>query len=114
MTPTMFIFAIFFTFVGWFVFSPLMSRSSTNMNMILDNTPDSQKILQQKRSSLMLTLKELDFDFEMGKLSKEDYQSLKRKYEQETIDVLRQIDVEKALWDKFQKDLDKKLEKKNA
>jgi hypothetical protein len=114
MTPTLFIFAVFLIFVGWFVFSPLMNHSSTNMNMILDNTPDSQKLLQQKRSSLMLTLKELDFDFEMGKLSKEDYQSLKKKYEQETIDVLRQIDVEKDLWDKFQNDLDKKLEKKNA
>ncbi|MCC7460401.1 MAG: hypothetical protein IT286_03775, partial [Proteobacteria bacterium] len=64
--------------------------------------------------NLMLTLKELDFDFEMGKLSKEDYQLLKKKYEAETIDVLRQIDVEKDAWDKFQKALDKKMEKKNA
>ncbi len=60
----------------------------------------------------MLTLKDLDFDFETGKLSKENYQSLRTKYEQETIDVLRQIDVEKDLWEKFQNNLDQTLAKK--
>ena len=114
MTSTLFIFAIFFVFVGWFVFSPLMQRSSVNLDMILDGTPDPQKAMQNKRSELMLTLKELDFDFEMGKLSKEDYRSLKSRYESETIDVLRQIDAEKEQWDKFQKSLDRKLGKKDA
>ena len=60
----------------------------------------------------MMSLKDLDFDFETGKLSKEDYQGLRKKYEAETIDVLKQIDAEKELWDKFQDKLDQTLAKK--
>ncbi len=111
MSPSVFLFAIFFCWVAWFVFSPIFRSDQTDLNMILDNTTDTQKALQQKRSELMLTLKETDFDYEMGKLSKEDYQSLKRKYESETIEVLRQIDVEKDAWDKFQAQLNQKLGK---
>jgi|JI10StandDraft_1071094.scaffolds.fasta_scaffold56469_3 hypothetical protein len=109
MSPTIFLFGVLFCLAGWFVFSPLFRDSQTDLNMILDNTIDSQKALQQKRSELMLTLKELDFDFEMGKLSKEDYVGLKKKFEAETIDILRQIDFEKSSWDKFQKQIDEKL-----
>jgi hypothetical protein len=108
------LFSVVFMALAWFVFSPLLQNEKTDLAMILDHTNDSQKTLQQKRSILMLTLKELDFDFEMGKLSKEDYQSMKKKYEYETIEVLREIDVEKDAWEKFQRKLDQKLEKHGA
>jgi hypothetical protein len=114
MNPSIFIFAILFCFSVWFVFSPLLRNSRTDLNIILDNTPDSQKLLQQKRSELMLTLREMDFDYEMGKLSKEDYVDLKKKYESETIDILRQIDFEKSAWNKFQQQIDEKLENHRA
>lgn len=112
MSPTIFLFGVFFCFLAWFIFSPMFRNKGRDLNMVLDSTPDTQKNLQSKRSELMLTLRELDFDFEMGKLSKEDYTNLKKKYEAETIDILRQIDAEKDAWDKFQSKLDQKLEKK--
>lgn len=114
MSSTIFIFIIIVFVAVWIAFSPIFKNSETDLNMILDNTPDTQRNLQLKRSELMLTLKELDFDFEMGKLSKEDYISLKKKYENETIGVLRQIDFEKIAWEEFQKQLDQKLEQKDA
>ncbi len=114
MTPSIFLFGALFCLAGWYVFSPLLRDSQTDLNMILDNTTDTQKALQQKRSELMLTLKELDFDYEMGKLSKEDYIDLKKKYEGETIEILRQIDFEKSSWNKFQKQIDEELEKKRG
>ncbi len=78
----------------------------------MDEVPDTQKTLQLRRSELMLTLKDLDFDFETGVLSKEDYKALRDRYQQETVQVLKQIDDEKDQWDRFKKNLDAKLEKK--
>jgi len=114
MNPSIFIFGVLFCLVAWFVFSPLFRSAATDLGMILDNTVDLQKNLQQKRSELMLTLKELDFDFEMGKLSKEDYIALKKKYEAETIETLKHIDLEKLSWDEFQNEIDRKMEKLDA
>lgn len=50
-----------------------------------------QELLQQKESAYT-TIKELDFDYRMGKLSSEDYKALRTKYEQQAISFLKQLD----------------------
>lgn len=114
MTTDFFLFLIFFCWIAWFVLSPLYRNIKTDISMYIDEAPDTQKILQQKRSELMLTLKDLDFDFETGVLSKEDYKTMRDKYQQETIHILHQIDIEKEKWEEFKKDLNQKLDKNEA
>jgi zinc ribbon protein len=50
------------------------------------------KSLNSEKESLYSALKELDFDYSMGKLSKEDYGELERKYKAQAVFVLREID----------------------
>ncbi len=57
-------------------------------------TPQSQRqqeLLSQKESTYA-AIKELDFDYRMGKLSAEDYKALRDQYEQQAILLLKQLD----------------------
>lgn len=111
MTLTILFFAAFFLAILWVVFHPLLQEEGTNLQILLDDVPDESKKLQARRSELMRTLKEMDFDYEMGKLSKEDYQILRKKFEQETVETLKAIDLDKMQRDEFQTKLEKKLKK---
>ncbi len=50
-----------------------------------------QELLHQKESAY-LAIKELDFDYHMGKLSPEDYKDLRAKYERQAVSLLKQLD----------------------
>lgn len=49
--------------------------------------------LLSRKETLYSTLKDLDFDYKMGKLSPEDYEELKRQYEGEAISLLQEMDA---------------------
>ena len=112
MTAELVIFILAVALLVWFIANPMIRREKNDFSILLDDMPDSQTELQLKRSQLMLSIKELDFDYETGKLSKEDYKQMRGKVELETIGVLKNIDEEKTQWDKFQKELEQKLKKK--
>lgn len=48
--------------------------------------------LLSEKESLYATIKELDFDHEMGKLSDEDYEQLKNEYTSKALTVLKALD----------------------
>lgn len=50
-----------------------------------------ENLVSQKEHTYA-AIKELDFDYNMGKLSEEDYQELKKQYKQKAVDILKQID----------------------
>lgn len=102
-------FLIFFGFAVYFIATPVIRHEGLDIDIELDNVPDVRKSLQSRRSELMLTLRELDFDLEMGKLSKEDYQLLRKKFELETVETLRKIDQENMQWDQFRTEVENKL-----
>jgi uncharacterized membrane protein len=54
--------------------------------------PQAQQELLFRKESAYAVIKELDFDYRMGKLSDEDYKLLRAKYEQQAISVLKQLD----------------------
>ncbi|NOY78212.1 MAG: hypothetical protein GXO76_10135 [Calditrichaeota bacterium] len=47
--------------------------------------------LNQKKNELLATLKELEFEHQMGKISLSDYNQLKQKYELETVQIFKDI-----------------------
>ena len=73
----------------------------------LQETPLEKKRYQ--KNNLILTLKELDFDFETGKLSEEDYKSLRTKYEQKTVSILKELETLEQDWKEVQGVVDQKL-----
>lgn len=58
------------------------------------NNPSEEKFrrLNFEKESLYTALKEVDFDYELGKLSKEDYEELQKKYKLEAASILKEID----------------------
>lgn len=65
--------------------------------------------LKDEKASIILALKELDFDYETGKLSKQDYKELRDKYESRAIEVMKVLeDVEKQ-WTKIQDEVTAQL-----
>jgi hypothetical protein len=55
-----------------------------------DSRPEAP--LLQERAQLYAELKELDFDFQAGKLAQSDYAALKREVENKAAGVLQQLD----------------------
>jgi rubrerythrin len=82
---------LIFTAVAGYVLYPLLRRppptktSDAKMNGAVGS-------LMEQRDAIYAALKELDFDFQTGKLSSEDYESLRQEYRQQAVAVLQQID----------------------
>lgn len=72
---------------------PLFSKKQPTVVAGLENMGQNglPHLLVQKEVAYA-TLKDLDFDFNTGKLSDEDYQQLKNRYEQEAMAILEKID----------------------
>ena len=48
--------------------------------------------LESRKGSALRAIKELEFDYETGKLSSEDYNSLKSRYEEEAVEVMKRLE----------------------
>ena len=58
-------------------------------------TPKPKEILEElknKKDGAYATIRELEFDLSMGKLTEEDFQVLKRQYTQEAIGYMKEMD----------------------
>jgi len=49
--------------------------------------------LEDRKNTIYASIKEIDFDYQMWKLSKEDYEELRTNYKQDAINVLQEIDA---------------------
>ncbi len=58
---------------------------------VVESDPD-RLALASKRERVLLTLKDLEFEYEMGKLSRGDYDDLRRFYEREAVRVLQELE----------------------
>ncbi len=57
-----------------------------------DPIEEKLRNLNSEKESLYSALKEIDFDFSTGKLSKEDYDELEKRYKAEAVFILKEID----------------------
>ncbi|MCX6044084.1 MAG: zinc ribbon domain-containing protein [Chloroflexi bacterium] len=71
-------------FVAWPLWHP-----STALRLD-DDSPLTELI--QRKDSVLLSIKELEFDYQTGKLSSEDYQRLDQRLRQQAISLLRQLE----------------------
>ncbi len=78
-----------------FVAYPLLTRRRHLLDLeeIFDlGDARQRRYLDGKKVSIMDNLKELDFEYEMGKLSDEDYNRLRQGYLQEAQETIQAID----------------------
>ena len=67
-----------------------------------EETRHRRKALQEKEE-IIETLKDIDMDFRMGKLSTQDYHSLKSDFEQRAVEVFQRVQALSAKGGKIRK-----------
>ncbi len=55
-----------------------------------DEVTDQEKALREKEN-IIDSLKDIEMDFRMGKLSTQDYQSLKLDFEQQAVEIFQRV-----------------------
>src|SRR3989304_6976825 len=87
------------TFIGLasllFIWYPFVRKSQVRQLQPLGEREQNLLELESQRDAAYAVIKELDFDYQTGKLSPEDYQSLRGRYEQTAIGILAKIDTVK-------------------
>ena len=73
-----------------FVGQPLLMRAFPSPSMAVARQ-DFERLSVQKET-LYSAIQDLDFDFQTGKVDREDYAALRHRLEAEAIQILRQID----------------------
>ena len=76
--------------LGFWILQPLLGREQFQT---AEYAPASElKDLLVLRDVAYDTLRDLEFDFRMGKMAEKDYQELKVRYQGEAAEILRQIE----------------------
>lgn len=74
-----------------FTLEPLFRQGDSRV--FIDNLGETElESLLQKKDAIYENMKDLEFEWKMGKLSEEDYQQLRDEYKAEAAQVLNRID----------------------
>jgi len=76
-----------------YVFRPLLSTASSPFLVDIDSRSTGLKRLLRRKETIYETIKDLDFEYKMGKPSDEDYQRLHQDYLTEASGVVNQIEA---------------------
>ena len=76
--------------VAWAVAAPLL-RAVAAVPAARPADPERHR-LEKQRDLAYAAIKEAEFDFQMGKLSAEDYAALRRTYEERALTALAELD----------------------
>ena len=86
---TLIIFLLLTVVVSYFVVSPIMqSRKRYFKN---DSNHKANDLIERKET-IYAAIKDIEFDYQMGKLSEEDFQALRQQYKDEAVGLLKKID----------------------
>ena len=72
-----------------YVAYPLLSQTIQSQE---ENVTEKEQAVQQKEEIVDI-LKDIDMDFRMGKLSQQDYQSLKHDFEQRAVEAFQRLEA---------------------
>ena len=76
---------------GYLIIHPLL-KPDNYKGRIHQATDERLEELNLRKEGAYSTIKELEFDMEMGKMSKEDYEALKGRYTIEAVDSMKEMD----------------------
>jgi rRNA maturation endonuclease Nob1 len=75
----------------YWIINPLL-QEDVRQNGFRPKPEDILKELKNKKDGAYATIRELEFDLSMGKLTEEDFQILKRQYTQEAVGYMKAMD----------------------
>ncbi|NIS71014.1 MAG: zinc-ribbon domain-containing protein [Proteobacteria bacterium] len=77
---------------GYWVFRPLF-RPEPLESVSPKKKENQEQILQRRKEEVYEAIKEMDIDYGMGKISKDDYQELTSQYKAKAIQIVRELDA---------------------
>jgi hypothetical protein len=78
--------------IVWLLFRAGLALTQVPESEPIVVTGARRKELEREKQALLKALKELDFDHEMGKVSKKDFEEISQQYRARAIRVMRQLD----------------------
>ena len=78
---------------AFYVFRPLLSTANSPFLVDVDSRSTGLKRLLRRKETIYENIKDLDFEYKMGKLSDEDYQRLHQDYLREAYGVVSRIEA---------------------
>ena len=104
-----FIFGLLIGACYWII-NPLLQENGRQKNGFTPKQEDILEKLKSQKDGVYATIRELEFDLSMGKLSEEDFQILKRQYLQEAAGYMQEMDKLKPPPAEISKPMDTDLE----
>jgi ribosomal protein L37E len=89
----------------YWILNPLLQKDVLQ-NGFTQQPTDILKELKNKKNGTYATIRELEFDLSMGKLTEEDFQILKQQYTQEAIGYMKEMDKIESAQAAFSKPVD--------
>jgi rRNA maturation endonuclease Nob1 len=96
----------------YWIINPLL-QEDTRQSGFTPKPEDLLKELKNKKDGAYATIRELEFDLSMGKLTEEDFQVLKRQYTQEAVGYMKEMDKLESSQATFSKQMDTVIEEEN-
>jgi formylmethanofuran dehydrogenase subunit E len=97
---------------GYWIIRPLLSPEQLQDALTLDLNERLNQITLKKEGAYA-TIKELEFDLSMGKLSKEDFETMKKQYTFDALEYMEEIDQLRASEKSSSPMTEEKIEKNN-
>lgn len=89
---TIAIFLLLTIAVTFFVMTPILQSRSRRSPAARVNSNDRASDLEDRKQNIYATIKDIEFDYQMGKLSEEDFHALRQQYKDEAVQVLKELD----------------------
>jgi hypothetical protein len=89
---TLVLFVILAAGVSYFIAVPLISSRARGRVGIASESNHGAGDLVERKESLYAAIKEIEFDYQMGKLSEADFEELRQQYKDDAIGLLKKID----------------------
>ena len=72
-----------------FIAYPLLQKQKSKASFALNHRAQE---MEARKNEIYAAIRDIDFDYQMGKLSEEDYEALRQQYKTEAIGMMKQID----------------------
>ncbi len=73
-----------------FVAYPLLQKSQRKVSFAVNHQNED---LLARKNEIYAAVRDIDFDYRMGKLTEEDYNGLREQYKQEAVKIMQAIDT---------------------
>lgn len=89
---TLILFILLTFAMSFFIILPIMQSKGRGGVRFASDSNHRANDLVERKETIYAAIKDIEFDYEMGKLSEEDFKELRQKYKDDAVKLLKKID----------------------